>query len=146
LQAHTSFIGSEDFNGRLVTVVYYETRTFLMWRRYFIYAQIFWIGADVMGANISRAKIFHGRRYFMGANILMGANISWARIFHGCEYFMGANISWARIFHWREYFDVSKYFVCKLLSLGKRQYLMIFAVSSAQFYFCNEFFSNKFLL
>ena len=32
----------------------------------------------------------------------------------------------------------SEYFVCKLL-LGKRQYLMIFAVSSAQFYFRIEF-------
>jgi hypothetical protein len=35
----------------------------------------------------------------------MGANISWARIFHGREYFIGANISWARIFHGREHFD-----------------------------------------
>jgi hypothetical protein len=35
------------------------------------------------------AQIFHGREYFMGANI------SWARIFHGREYFMGANVSWA---------------------------------------------------
>jgi hypothetical protein len=48
-----------------------------------MYAQIFWIGADVMGANISWAQIFYGRRYFMGADILMGTNISWARIFHG---------------------------------------------------------------
>ncbi len=39
--AHTSFIRREDFNGRLFTVVYYEARTFLMWRIYFIYAQIF---------------------------------------------------------------------------------------------------------
>jgi hypothetical protein len=53
LRGHTSFIGREDFNGCLVTVVYYETRTFLMRCRYFMYAQIFWIGADVMGANIS---------------------------------------------------------------------------------------------
>ena len=68
---------------------------------------------------MSWTQIFHGREYFMGANI------SWARIFHGREYFMGANISWAQIFHGREYFDVSEYFVCKLLSLGKRQYLMI---------------------
>jgi hypothetical protein len=57
-----------------------------------MYAQIIWIGANVMGANIS-----------------------WARTFHGREYFMGANISWARIFHGREYFDVSEYFVCQLL-------------------------------
>jgi hypothetical protein len=92
LRAHTSFIGRGDFNGRLVTVVYYETRTFFMWRRYFMYAQIFWIGADVMDANISWAQTFQGRRYFMGANILMGANISWARTFHRREYFMGANI------------------------------------------------------
>ncbi len=87
LRAHTSFIGREDFNGRLVTVVYYETRTFLMWRRYFMYAQIFWIGA-----NISWAQTFHGRKHFMGANI------SWARIFNGRKYFMGAYISWAQIF------------------------------------------------
>jgi hypothetical protein len=70
LRAHTSFIGREDFNDRLVTVVYYETRTFLMWHKYFMYAQIFWIGANVMGANISWARTFHGREYFMGANIL----------------------------------------------------------------------------
>ncbi len=92
LRAHTSFIGREDFNGRLVTVVYYETRTFLMWRKYFMYAQIFWIGANVMDTNISWAQIFHGCKYFMDANI------SWAQIFHGRKYFMGANISWARIF------------------------------------------------
>ena len=48
LRAHTSFIGREDFNGRLVTVVYYETRTFLMRRIYFMYAQIFWIGAEIL--------------------------------------------------------------------------------------------------
>ncbi len=83
----TSFIGRGDFNGRLVTVVYYETRTFFMWRRYSMYAQIFWMGAD----------------------------ISWAQIFHGRRYFMGADISGARIFHGREYFDVSEYFMCKLL-------------------------------
>jgi hypothetical protein len=65
----TSFIGRGDFNSRLVTVVYYETGTSLTGRRYFMWAQI-----------------FHGREYFMGANI------SWARIFHGREYFMGANI------------------------------------------------------
>ncbi len=99
MRPRTSFIGRGDFNSRLVTVVYYETRTFLMRRRYFIYAQIFWIDA-----NIST-----------DANISMGANISWARIFHGRDYFMGANISWARIFHGREYFDVSEYFMCKLL-------------------------------
>ncbi len=57
-----------------------------------MYAQIFWIGANVMGANISWARTFHGCKHFMGANI------SWARIFHGREYFMGANISWARTF------------------------------------------------
>jgi hypothetical protein len=74
-----------------------------MWRKYFMYAQIFWIGANVMGANISWAQTFHG------------ANISWEQTFHGREYFMGANISWARIFHEREYFDVSEYFMCKLL-------------------------------
>ncbi len=79
--AHTFFIGREDFNGRLATVIYYETRTFLMRRRYFIYAQIFWIDANVMGANISWTQIFQ-----------------WAQIVHGREYFMGANISWARIF------------------------------------------------
>jgi hypothetical protein len=62
--AHTSFIGREDFNGRLVTVVYHKTRTFLLWRIYFIFAQIFWIGANVMGANISVARIFCGREYF----------------------------------------------------------------------------------
>ncbi len=92
MRPRTSFIGRGDFNGRLATVVYYETGTFFMWRRYFMYAQIFWTGADVMGTNISWAQTFHGRRYFMGANI------SWARIFHGRRYFMGANISWARIF------------------------------------------------
>ncbi len=80
--AHTSFIGREDFNGRLVTIVYYEARTFLMRRIYFIYAQIFWIGADVL----------------------------WARIFHGREYFIGANISWARTFWmYADIFHVSKY-------------------------------------
>jgi hypothetical protein len=41
--AHTSFIRREDFNGRLVTIVYYEARTSWMWRIYFISAQIFWI-------------------------------------------------------------------------------------------------------
>ncbi len=92
MRPHTSFIGHGDFNGRLVTVVYYEARTFLMWRKYFMYAQIFWIGADVMGANISWAQIFDGREYFDGRKYFMGANISWARIFHGREYFMGANI------------------------------------------------------
>ncbi len=71
MRPRTSFIGLGDFNGRLVTAVYYETRTFFMWRRYFMYAQIFWIGADVMGAAISWAQIFLGRRYFMGADILM---------------------------------------------------------------------------
>jgi hypothetical protein len=35
------FMRPEDFNGRLVTVVYYEARTFWMWCIYFIYAQIF---------------------------------------------------------------------------------------------------------
>jgi hypothetical protein len=78
LRPPTSFIGRRDFNSRLVTVVYYETRTFFVWRRYFMYAQIFWIAAD-----ISWAQTFHGRRYFMGVNI------SWARIFHGRGYFMG---------------------------------------------------------
>ncbi len=35
-----------------------------------MYAQTFWIGANIsMGANISWARIFHGREYFMGANI-----------------------------------------------------------------------------
>ena len=101
---HTSFIGREDFNGLLVTVGYYETRTFLMRRRYFIYAQIFWIGAD-----ISWAQIFLRRRYFMGADI------SQAQIFLGRRYFVGADISWAQIFHGRRYFDVSEYFMCKLL-------------------------------
>ena len=71
MRAHTSFIGRKDFNGRLVTVVYYETRTFLMRRRYFIYVQIFCIDA-----NISK-----------DANISVGANISWARIFHWREHF-----------------------------------------------------------
>ncbi len=88
LRVHTSFIGREDFNGRLVTVVYYETRTSWMWRIYFMYAQIFWIGANVMGANISWAQIFHGREYFVGANILR------------CAY---------------TFLIGSKYFMCKLL-------------------------------
>ena len=57
-----------------------------------MYAQIFWIGANVMGANISLAQTFHGRKHFMGANI------SWAQIFHGRKYFVGAKISWAQIF------------------------------------------------
>ena len=82
LRPPTSFIGRGDFNGRPVTVVYYDTRTFFMWRRYFMYAQIFWIGANVMDTNISWAQTIHGREYFMGANI------SWARIFHGREYFV----------------------------------------------------------
>ncbi len=97
------FYRPRRFQRRPVTVVYYETQTFFIWRRYFMYAQIFWIGADIswaqtfygrkhfMGANISWARTFHGRKHFMGADI------SWARIFHGREYFMGANISWARI-------------------------------------------------
>ena len=93
LRPPTSFIGRGDFNSRLVTVVYYETQTFLTGRRYFMWAQIFHVGAD-----ISWTQIFHGRRYFMGADI------SWARIFHGREHFMDANISWARIFHGRKYF------------------------------------------
>ncbi len=46
-----------------------------------MYAQIFWIGANVMGANISWEQTFRGRKHFMGANI------SWVRIFHGREYF-----------------------------------------------------------
>jgi hypothetical protein len=46
-----------------------------MWRKYFMYAQIFLIGENVMGANISWARTFHGREHFMGANI------SWAEIF-----------------------------------------------------------------
>ncbi len=51
-------------------------------------AHIFYICADILyiGANISWARIFHWREYFMGANI------SWARIFHGREHFMGTNI------------------------------------------------------
>jgi hypothetical protein len=48
----------------------------------------------------------------------MGANISWARIFHGREYFMGANIlGYAQIFQdvrknliGSEYFDMRRYF------------------------------------
>ena len=56
-----------------------------------MYAQIFWIGADVLWA-----RTFHGREHFMGANI------SWARTSHGREHFMGANI-----------FDVCEYFTCK---------------------------------
>ncbi len=58
-------------------------------------AQIFYvcayilIGANVMGANISWARIFHGCEHFMGADIW------WARTFHGGKHFMGANISWA---------------------------------------------------
>ncbi len=63
-----------------------------------MYAQIFWIGASVMGANISWARTFHGREHFMGANI------SWARTFHEREYFTGANI-----------LIESEYFMCKLL-------------------------------
>ncbi len=67
----TSFIGREHFNSRLVTVVYYETRTSLTERRYFMWALIFHGREYFMGANISWAQIFHGREYFMGANILM---------------------------------------------------------------------------
>ena len=64
-----------------------------------MYAQIFWIGANVMDANISWARIFHGREYFMGANI------SWARIFRG------ANILEAQIYLiGSEHFDMRRYF------------------------------------
>ncbi len=122
----TSFVGRGHFNSHLVTVVYYEARISLTGRRYFMWAQIFHGLRYFTGANISWAQIFHGREYFTGANIswarifhgrnyFMGANISWAQIFHGREYFMGANISWARIFHGCKYFCVSEYFVCKLL-------------------------------
>ncbi len=56
--------------------------------------------------------MFHGREYFMGANI------SWARIFHGRDYFMGANIlGYAQIFQdvriyliGSEHFDMRRYF------------------------------------
>ena len=75
----TSFIGRGDFNGRLATVVYYEPRTFFIWRRHFMYAQIFHGRKHFMGANISRARIFHGREYFMGANILRC--LDWKPIF-----------------------------------------------------------------
>ena len=81
-------IGREDFNGLLVTVGYYETRTFLMRRRYFIYAQIFWIDANVMGANISWAQIFQ-----------------YAQIFHGRKYF-----NRRKHFNGRKYFEVCIYF------------------------------------
>jgi hypothetical protein len=61
-----------------------------------MYAQIFWIGANVMGENISWARTFQGRKHFMGANI------SWARIFHGREYFEMR----AYIFDWKQIFCV----------------------------------------
>jgi hypothetical protein len=80
-----------------------------------MYAQIFWIGANVMDANISWTQIFHGCEYFMGANI------SWVRIFHGREYFMGANI-----------LIRSKYF-CVNYYLRQAPLFDDFAVSSAQF-------------
>ncbi len=89
LQPPTSFVGRGDFNSRLVTVVYYETRTSLTGRRYFMWAQIF-----------SWTQIFHGHEYFMGVNI------SWSRIFYGRKYFMGVNISWARIFWCKRIFCV----------------------------------------
>ncbi len=107
-------------------------------------AQIFYVCADILdrreclvGANISWARIFHGREYFMGANI------SWARIFHGRENFMGANILMcANILRVSKYFKMCAYifdwkriFYVQIMILGKRQYLMIFAVSSTQFYF-----------
>ncbi len=78
-----------------------------------MYAQILWIGANVLWA-----RTFHGRKHFMGANI------SWAQTFHGREYFRGANIlmqanilGYAQIFQdvriyliGNEYFDMHRYF------------------------------------
>jgi hypothetical protein len=39
--AHTFFMRREDFNGRLVTIIYYEAQTFWMRHIYFTYARIF---------------------------------------------------------------------------------------------------------
>jgi hypothetical protein len=122
----------QDFNGRLVTVVYYETQTFWMWRIYFMYAQIFWIGANVMGANISWARIFHGRQYFMGANI------SWAGIFHGREHFwLEANILFVN-YYFRQapiFNDFCRKFCPVLFS---QQVLSVFAISFALI-FCRKY-------
>ena len=48
------------------------------------------------------------------------------------EYFMGANISWAPTFYGRLHF-MGAYILCVIIIVGGRQYLMIFAVSSASF-------------
>ncbi len=98
-----------------------------MWRKYFTYAQIFWIGANVMDANISWVQTFHGRKH------------SWAQTFHGRKHFMGANISWARIFHGREYFEMCAYiligskYLCVNCYFRQAPLFNDFAVSSAQF-------------
>ncbi len=124
--AHTSFIGREDFNGRLVTIVYYKTRTFLMWRKYFMYAQIFWIHANVLWA-----RTFHGREHFMGANI------SWVQTFHGREHFMGANISWARIFHGSEYFMGANILICaSILHVSKYFKMCAYILIGCEYFVC----------
>ncbi len=94
---------------------------------FYICADI-WIDASVMGANISWAQIFHGRKYFMGANISIGANISWAQIFH-----------------WRKYFEVCIYFwleaniLCVNYYLRQAPIFNDFCSQFCQFYFCNKF-------
>ncbi len=80
-------------------------------------AQIFWIGANVMDANISWAQTF--------------------QTFHGREYFMDANI--LRCLDWKQIFCVNYYF-------RQAPIFNDFAVSSTQFLFCNKFCFDFLLL
>jgi hypothetical protein len=71
----------------------------------------------------------------------MGANISWARIFHGREYFMGANILIAS-----KYFGVNYYFrqapifndfaVSSAQFYFRNKFCLFFAISFALLFCC----------
>ncbi len=77
------FYRPRTFQQSIVTVVYYETRTSLTGRRYFMQAQIFHGCRHFMDADISWARTFHGREHFIGANILTGSeHFDWKRIFY----------------------------------------------------------------
>jgi hypothetical protein len=108
-----------------------------------------WQDADIL----CRRRYFHGLRiFYVGADIFMdleyflGANISWAPTFHGRRHFMGADISWAQTFHGRGHFDVSRHFMGADISWARTFWCkLIFCVLKAganilTFYdFCSQF-------
>ena len=71
-------------------------------------AQIFYVCADILDR-----RECHGRRYFMGANI------SWAQIFHGRKY-----LRCAYILIGSEYFDMRRYFeMCTYILIGSKYFV-----------------------